>query len=311
MSSMREKTLSYRRAEWFEGAGINLERAIRDAHKKLVSIGDRTIIYGAHHVRSAKMKAITGGGVLLHFTAEIPGDPTSVVPRVSKRAAELDLRTANPPADGEWLSGDAFLFVKDDHVCMCMTDIHDAAIRRFLQALFEKANIRRDSTRFSLSKVADIGTLNLIHKEGVKELIIKATLYKATANYVRRKNRTAGVMGAVGKHLKAVLGKPNDVSKDNLRVELSIKTDKRLGRKHLDVGEREIEALATDVVKNMEDDDDFVILTLRNQKITPNEIFIRSKVWIESDGKTVNCEKAWEELLAFFIQLQDSGALEE
>jgi hypothetical protein len=68
--------------------------------------------------------------------------------------------------------------------------------------------------------------------------------------------------------------------------------------------------LAEDVVKNTEDDDTYVIVTGTGQKITPTEIFMKSTASIEADGKTVDRDNAWQELLKFYNQLQSDGVLE-
>ena len=311
MAYPREKTVSYRRAEWIKDSGRTLETYIKEAHRKLSSVAERTVIYGSHHVRIVKVKDVRGGGVLLHITAEIPGDATSVVPKIKGAEAEVDLRRVAPPSYGEWLSGDAFLFVKDDHVCLCTTDIHDGAVQRFIQLVFDRAGLRSASTQFVLRKQADISAVALLRKEGVKELSIRATLYKATADYQRRKTEAIGVAGLIGKHFKALLGRPDDVTSDSLRMELVLKADKRFGRGDIKVGEKQIERLATDVLTHSEPEDEFVILTQRGQRITQKEIFMRAKVMIDSDGKTVNCEQAWHELRSFFDRLGETGLLEE
>lgn len=81
--------------------------------------------------------------------------------------------------------------------------------------------------------------------------------------------------------------------------------------KDFPVGEKRIEAMATDVVKSVEDDDDYVIITNTGQKISPKEIFMRSKVLIDSAGKTVDRDKVWKELSQFYKALNDSGVLEQ
>jgi hypothetical protein len=311
MPKVREKTISYRRAEWFGGAtGINLERCIRDAHKALKTTGDRYVFHGDQIARSAKHKDASAGGLLLHITTETPGEPASVVPKVSPTSEEIDLTTEQPPTDGEWLDGDAFLFVKGDHVCMCTTDIRDGAVKFFLYEFFKKAKLRKDSIKFDLMKIADMKKIKLLHSQGVQEIIVKAAMYKASNNYVRRKTRTMGIAGAVAKAAKAIFGKPNDVSPDGLKVLVSIKTDKRFGKDAFLVGESIVEKLATDVLNSPEKDDDFVIMTKTGQKITPKEIFMRSSVPIESDGKTVKCEKAWKELVKFYDSLTKAGVLQ-
>jgi hypothetical protein len=220
----------------------------------------------------------------------------------------LDLKTEKPPDDGEWLDGDAFLYMHEDHVCLCTTGLHDRAVSTFIRHLFEKANVPQHYRDFDLMKVADISRLNMLHKQGVRELEIRGALFKVTADYVRRKAQVTGVLGAIGKELKTLLGKPHDVTEDSLQVILTIKTDRR--SKHLVLGEKNIEELAEDVVKNTEDDDAYVIVTGTGQKITPTEIFMKSTASIEADGKTVDRDNAWQELLKFYNQLQSDGVLE-
>jgi hypothetical protein len=77
------------------------------------------------------------------------------------------------------------------------------------------------------------------------------------------------------------------------------------------LGSKEIERLAADVVNNSEDDDEYVIITKTGQKISQREIFMRSKVLIDSKGKTVDRDKAWNELFRFFSVLRESGAIEQ
>src|ERR1043166_3575389 len=181
MVEKREKTLSYRRALWVSDvSGIDLEWCIRESHLKLKTIDDRTIGYGGTLTISAKQKNVPSGGLLLHLVVETPGEAASVVPKVSSKSVELDLKTESPPPYGEWLDGDAFLFVQGDHVCLCATGFRDGSISWFLHRFFEKAKIRKDATRFELIKAADVSKLKLLHSQGVKELEIRAMMYDAT-----------------------------------------------------------------------------------------------------------------------------------
>src|ERR1700722_1391220 len=306
----RDKTVSYRRAEWISGViGLTLQKCLTDALANLKTIDERTIIKGGTHTRSLKHKP-GSGGLYLHITVDTPGEAASVVPKAAPNTSELDMKTEQAPDDGEWLDGDAFLYISGDHVCMCSTAIRDSTIQNYLFELFKKANLRKDSIRFQLMKAADITKLKMLHSQGVKELEIRGTLYKVTADYERRKARVAGGLGAVGKHMANFLKKPNDGTPDGLRVMVALKFDRRFG-KEISLGEKRIEAMAADIIKNSAEVEDFVIVTKTGQKISPKEIFVRSKVSIDSDGKTVNRDKAWRELLTFFNQLTGSGVLEQ
>jgi hypothetical protein len=307
----RDKTVSYRRAEWLTGVmGLTLQKCLADALANQKTIDDRTIVKGGTHTRIAKHKPVPSGGLFVHITSDTPGEAASVVPKALPTASELDLKIEQAPDDGEWLDGDAFLYVYGDHVCMCSTAIRDSTIQNYLFELFKKAKLRKDSIRFQLMKAADITKLKMLHNQGVKELEIRGTLYKVTADFEKRKAKVAGGLGAVGKHIANFFKKPNDVTPDALRVMITLKVDRRYG-KGISLGEKRIEAMAADVVKNSADVDDFVIVTKTGQKISPREIFMRSKVAIDSDGKTVNRDKAWKELLTFFNQLISAGVLEQ
>src|SRR5262249_13668434 len=151
MSDKKEKMISYRRAVWVDGVkGLTLEKCLREAHKNLKTIEERTIIQHGQHKKSVKPRDGSSGGMFLHITVETPGEYASVVPKAAPGASELDLTVAMPPADGEWLDGDAFLFVRHDHLCMCTTGLRDAAVAAFIYEFFKKAGVRKDSDKFTL-----------------------------------------------------------------------------------------------------------------------------------------------------------------
>ena len=311
MPEKRTKTISYRRALWFTPAQV-FQDCVTEALQKLKTVPERTILYGGQHVRCAKTQG-NKGGLLLHLTTETQGEYASVVPKVKPGATEIDLKSEKPPIDGEWLDGDAFLYVRGDHICVCTTAMRDGAVKLFFLELFAKAKMSKEKTKFDLVKVADIQKVKLLKKAGVKELEIRATLFKAAADYHNRKSQVIGFAGLLGKTMKAFLGKPNDVNNDGLKVGLIFKTDKRFGAKAVALGESEIEALATDVIKHVKKDEDYdyVIKTTMGQRITLEEIFMKSTVEIEAHGKTVQCNKAWKGLVKFFDGLEENGALEE
>jgi hypothetical protein len=157
--------------------------------------------------------------------------------------------------------------------------------------------------------VADIGRVKMIQSQGVKEIEIRATLSEATAHYEKRKATANSAVGVAAKHLKAIFGKQNDVTEDALKIWLTLKTDHRM--KGLKLGQKRIESFAIDLVNDKSDDDDYVIVTQSGQRISPKEIFVKTNVTIERDGKTVQRDKAWRELVKFFGDLKDLGILEQ
>jgi hypothetical protein len=300
LATQREKTLSYRRAEWFEQgtSAPPLEKCLRQALAQLRTIDERTIVRDGRNAKVAREQDAADGGLLLHLATETPGEAASVVPKVTSDAIALDLRTQSPPNDGEWLDGDAFILIHDDNVCLCTTGLHESAVANFFYHLLEKARQPRNYRDFYLIKAVDINALTMLQRQGVKEIEIHGSLYKVTADYVRRQTHVSGVLGALGKEIKRVLGKPHDVTQDALRVAVTVKVDRR-DKQHLSLGEKDIQTLAEDVLKNAEAGDEYAIVTGTGQKITPKEVFVKERRHIDADGKTVGRDKAWSELIFF------------
>ena len=61
----------------------------------------------------------------------------------------------------------------------------------------------------------------------------------------------------------------------------------------------------------MEKYSDHQFVTKTDQRISPKEIFVRSKVRIDSTGKTVDRDKAWRECVQFFRMLKDTGVIQQ
>ena len=98
MPEKREKTLSYRRAAWLEeGHGLTLEKCLKEAHRNLKSVEERTVVYQGQHTKSLNFKEASAGGAFLHIATDTPGEFASVVPKAKPGVTDLDLRVASPP----------------------------------------------------------------------------------------------------------------------------------------------------------------------------------------------------------------------
>ena len=283
MAEKREKTLSYRRAEWLATVpdGTTLESCLRTAHNTLKTVEDRTIIRDSGQcIRSVKKLAPRDGGIFMHLTTDTPGEKASVVPKFKKETEELEIGIADAPEDAEFIDGDAFLYVNGDHVCLCTTGMRDGAVRQFLHEFFAKAKLDKKYSMFELMKAPKMDKVKMLKQDGVKQIWLGASLYQATTKYENRKANTAGTLRKIATHIRKIVGAENEEIDDSLRVAVVIKTDERI-RKHLKLGETRIEKLAHDVIKNYEKHDDFQIETNTGQKISAEEIFISETVMID------------------------------
>jgi hypothetical protein len=306
MKEFREKTIGYRRALWLAGTR-SLESYIREAWRILPDIRDRTYVRNDDQ----EVKILTVGentpGLLLHISADTPGEWASIVPDAGDKQS-IDVSTTNPPTSTEFMDGDAFAYIHDDHVCLCVSLVHDAIIYGALRYMFSSARLSSDAQKFELIKVADTDKLKMIHGEGIDYIDLRASVYQASMDYLRRSAQAQGLLGKTAKNIKALVGTPNDVTKDSLQINLIIKKDKRV-RKHLTLGEKELDFVATSLLENQEAGDYFSIHLDSGQIITQDEIYIRKKLPVLAKGKSVDRDKAWASLIAFYKQLKSQGVL--
>ena len=179
-----------------------------------------------------------------------------------------------------------------------------------LCSLFQKAKLSDISTRFDLISVANLERVKFIHDHGIKSITLNAALFKASHDLSRNRGRTRGGPGAVAKFLTAMFGKENDVTNDSIIVKLTLETDGRV-RKHITLGEQRLEHWAVDLVTHEEAGDDYVIVTKDKQVIRPDELKIQKLCRILTKGNSIDREQAWKELLDFYADLCESGAVEE
>jgi hypothetical protein len=303
--------VSYRRAEWFieKPETINLGMCIAEAVKNCTTAASRTIKRGDdQEIRLAAILTDKGGGHYLHLIVDTPGESASVVPKAAPAVIAFSVGVTAPPAGQDFMDGDAFVYVLKNNVCLCTTGITDAAVRYFLANFFEVAKIRKDATSFDLIKVADVSKLALIESQGVQEIELRGTLYDATARYIHRNGQPVSLIREFAKQFRSVLGVPNDVNPDAIRVSINLVADKR--RTGLALGEKRLQELAISAIEHLEKDDEFVIITKEGQRISNDEIFMKSAVKIEALGKSVSRDHAWNELQIFYAELAETGALE-
>jgi hypothetical protein len=277
--------------------------AIKTANKRIAQRAGGSI------VRLAHFEGDDDGGYFMHLTVDTPGEAASIVPKVADDAEEIVISTFNPPNDGEFMDGDAFLYVNGNNVVMCMTAIRSAAIISFFQQFFISAKINKHAASFNFLDVADASKLAILHKRGVKEIQLRAALYSASFDYAQRKHQTVGVLGIVSKAIKALISKESDATNDALQIQLTIKVDGHV-KSGAPIGKKRLEALAEDMLNNESGDDSYLIVTSDGQKITPEEITLKKMVDIDPVGKSLSRPEAYSALLSYYDELKRDGLLE-
>lgn len=305
MPARRQKTLHYRSAVWFQD-GVTLESYTRQALQELPTAQDRTVEAGEDHfVHCLHARRRQGGGVFLHITADTPGESASTVPK-QLNIADVEVGQAPPPDDAEYMDGDVFAFIRDNHVCFCSGSglMREGSLQRFLAQFFEKAELGDNSGEFLFKKIADAQKTALIEAQGVREIDLKASLFAATSHYAGRTQQPVGLLRQTALRVyNALLAEDSEDREDNLLLNLSIHADGRI-KKNPELGFQRLEELARQIVDTEEPGDDYTIVTKDNQRITPASLILQKTLTLPSAGKSVSREPTWVELLAFYNELR-------
>jgi hypothetical protein len=308
MPDRKQKTLSYRRTIWLTPSSETLESRLIAARRQRGTVARRTFNKdNGQVIKGVVCQLPQYGGVILHVTAETPGDNASILESPAENAESIAVGTAPPPSNAEFMDGDIFAYVRHDHVFVCSSSLRDTTLSWFLRKMFEAARLSAETTQFDLKKVADLDRLRVLNEEGVKEISLGTTLYEATIGYERRQHQLTGVLSAAGRHISALFGSDRRPTPDNLKISIVLKADGRMREGEV-LGYRRIGRLAAELVDS---DDDYTITTRSGRKITPESIVVKKIVELPVHGKSVTRSSAVQALAAFYNELSTSGILDQ
>jgi hypothetical protein len=208
------------------------------------------------------------------------------------------------------MDGDLFLLISDDDVIVCSSGLHEHKFTEYCVDVFHRAGLPPRASLFHLAPVANVNIMDVIAQEGVKQVSLGTSVFAASVEHARRKSlkRTlgAGVLDA----FRAIFGQDpafKDLDQqENLTAELVIKFDGR--KKGGELGRERIERLAERLVA--ESAEGFKIKTGKDNTLAYDEVSLQKPVSVRAQGKTIQVDAAFSELVRYFIELKDAGHLE-
>lgn len=305
MDGVRVRTLNYFRVLWFPSAQgeslASLEELLRKAltlkpviasNKKVESNGAVTEIRHYNSVKEA---------VFLHVTTYTPGTETTTVPHATS-LAQADLDTMEAPSGQEFMDGDVMLRCAGNDVITCFNGMARSALESYLAWLIADPNTSVGAV-FRLMPVANVDSAKLLAEQGVKAILLNASLYKVTVDTLEHDSVTKTISGRL-KQLFTDLVEADPTFDDlkeaeNLKMQLKISFDRRkkgaivTGQELLDVAKKLTE----------EHDDEYVIETMSGNKVSSKAITLRKTVELTSFGKTVIYNDAWREMDVYYDEL--------
>lgn len=177
------KAIHYVRAIYNENAAPaqTLEQLIRSAMRKLGSMGETEVgmsTLGTAGIRNRK--DANDAPLLMDIGAGVPGEQMTTLGLKVRVAQDLD-QAAQPPADRAFKLSEAFALI-DENDLLIITEgsFRVSTVGVYLGLLISKAELRAGDVAFELRKVTNQETKAVLESEGIKELQLSTTMYRAT-----------------------------------------------------------------------------------------------------------------------------------
>lgn len=320
-NQVKSKDLFYRRAVWAKNK-INLEGLIVDAHNILKTRGERSFALDSGSTLVGARIESNEYGVFLQIASYTPNQATSTIDKqLSVPSATIEAESA--PEGKDFLDGDIFIMVKDNHVLLCPSGLRESKATIYFKRILKKVNPSIEIENLELSKVADANKISMIKKEGVNELRLSSTLYHASVIQMEKSiKQTSGFLGGVSNHFNRIFSKDPTLKEisdlENLDVEITVRFDGAEGRKkHQPKGfgehgrERLLKTAEILLNEDADEEEGFVIVTGKNNKITSGQIRVSERASIRTYGKSLSHQDAWLALHNYHLKLKGTGVLSQ
>ena len=320
--NFKNKKFYYRRAKWDDQGKQSLESLLIYAHQILGTVGKRTfdVNYGTE-IRGASFK--DDGGLYLQIASYVPGESTSIIDK-SKRAKQSNVTAQIAPDGKDYLDGEVFVYIKDNHVILCPSGVRETVVEIYIGHILRAIEKKEIAKTFELDKVAKTNKLRMIKDEGVKEIDLNTSLYEASLIHMDQKNpKVSGLKKVMADQLSSIFSKDKDLKditeKENLNVKVTIKFDGMEARRNSKdpefgtAGKKRLEKTAEQVIAEFdkEHENGFVIVTGAGNRITSDEIRVSDSFRVETLGKSLSKSAAWTKLKEYHDRLNADGVFKQ
>lgn len=307
----KQKTLFYKRASWsVSSKEQNLEELLREAHSKNKTADERTFVHTDGRIVGLSVK--NSNGFFLHIAYYTPKQNASTVPNPAKKE-DMDTGVQEPPPKYDFLNGDIFVLVKENHLIFCPSGVRENVAVLYFRYILRKWEQGDLSNHFEIVPVANISKVKLIKEEGVKKVSLNSYMYEAAYDQLERKTIKHTLIQKVAEEVMSLISKEknpmaNPENLENLMVKIEISFDSR--KKGGDASKVRLEQLGRRIAANEDGDGDGIkIITGSGKTISADEIRISKFSQVNEKGSSVSRASAWEKLEEYYQELKKEGML--
>lgn len=294
---------------------------LNSTKKRTFDIGeDRSVVGMKLSNRTAKLSH--GNKDCTVFSAGLyeEGAAANTIDKPSENCAEVEASTHNAPPNQEFLDGEGFVCIFENHLVMSPTATFRAsAINRFLERLLDKGGYTKESTVMDIQQVADIDFLKTIEEEGVSNIAINASVYLSTLEYTKRmapKVKIPSTLNKIANTFKNLLDLLRDddtdselAEKEGLNTRIVISHDGRASGCDAEAGQERAQNTAKLLATT--DVGGYVITTKNGIRLTNEDAVLKRTVKVKQYGKSVDKDEMWLKLIELLEKYERDGILEQ
>lgn len=226
----------------------------------------------------------------------------------------------SPPEDRAFKLADAFMLIEQQELLIC-TDggmRGYAAVERYLQGLFDRANLQPAASAFELLPASNQEKRRTLEQEGVKEITIKGTMFAAT--YELEGQAPKGLTEQFRRFRKYCQDYLSEEIEDEQKREelaghwgeINVTTTIKPagGTRAIPVVLTSLDHAGLDMVDEIPDDSEVVILTRSGNTIRTGDVVLKKKVPLRRKElqNDLDVFEVWNALKEFRAELMKRGA---
>lgn len=304
------KTINYFRVNFPEPCSQTLAYYLYHSHNRLPEVAHRTFPLASQEIKGCHVSHPTESECYAHVTLTTPGEPATLVPD-AHNAAQADLQQMAAPKQTNFMDGDLWFYLNDNHMLFCSTQLPVSRAKDYIHEILVSTGQPDAVCGFALNQVADVDKIQMI-QNGISSISLGAGLYPASVSYLKRQTVRKYLLNGIINNIRALFEDDPELSEyrdaENITAELLLKFNRR--RTGGELGQYRMQSLAEKVVED-EESEGFRIRTFNNETLTAQNIVLRKRVKIEKNGKTVPHQDVWRNMHDYFEELRDKGLLEQ
>lgn len=302
--ALKERTISYLRAVTVKGEDFDLEAVVEDLLKDYQDAASTELDQGNFFARIQHRDKYQQS-TCLHIATWNYRESTSVVRQDNDNLPNTDLETIPPPSERDWLHGDAMVLISENHCLITPSGMRLPQVRKYLIRLINEYS----SDTIELINVFDSNILEILDRDGVKEVSLNIGTYRWSTLTRNEEKRTKNRVGQLARSITSVL--EDDETRDEMREEefMNVVVTFKSGRGYQYLSTEDLNSIALEAIEEEEDMTQFV--TKSGTRFSQGAFIHRKKVKLPAFGKTVFHNPTWSEMRIYFDELDQLGYLEE